>query len=232
LASDGTRSSASLEAGDGLGEVTSFELNHVHRYTPQILRLVKHVHHEFPTLDLGRDWNIDFSSVESARENGPVPMLVTSASRTGEETDIVRAVHDRYQAGTMALAVVDTRQWSRFSELASLINQSQKYHVSTIAGRGDIEGLGYRKRGLVVGPAEYLAGLQFGTVLVAGIPDLSHGSRTPSEITRLLSLLYLGISRAENEVRVFVNDDDGGVPEVLQRAIANSLVVLTKGSLV
>ncbi|WP_157121543.1 hypothetical protein [Nocardia violaceofusca] len=232
LASDGTRSSASLEAGDGLGEVTSFELNHVHRYTPQILRLVKHVHHEFPTLDLGRDWNIDFSSVESARENGPVPTLVTAASRTGEETDVVRAVQDRYQTGTIALAIVDTRQWSRFSELASLIDQSQKYHVSTIAGRGDIEGLGYRKRGLVVGPAEYLAGLQFGTVLVAGIPDLSHGSRTPSEITRLLSLLYLGISRAENDVRVFVNDDDGGVPEVLQRAIANSLVVLQKGSLV
>lgn len=232
LASDDTKSSASVEASDGLGEVTSIELNHVHRYTPQILELVKHVHLEFPTLDLGRDWNIDFTSVESARESGPTPTLVTSASRTGEETDIVRAVHDRYQAGTMALAIVDTRQWSRFSELASLINQSQKFHVSTIAGRGDIEGLWYRKRGLVVGLAEYLAGLQFETVLVAGIPDLNPGSRTPSEMTRLLSLLYLGISRAENDVRVFVNDDDGGVPEVLQRAVANGLLVSQKGSLV
>lgn len=232
LASDDTRSSASVDTSDGLGEFTSIELNHVHRYTPQILQLVKHVHLEFPTLDLGRDWNIDFTSVESARESGPTPTLVTSASRSGEETDIVRAVHDRYQAGTMALAIVDTRQWSRFSELASLINQSQKFHVSTIAGRGDIEGLWSRKRGLVVGLAEYLAGLQFETVLVAGIPDLNPGSRTPSEMTRLLSLLYLGISRAENDVRVFVNDDDGGVPEVLQRAVANGLLVSQKGSLV
>lgn len=232
LASDDTRSSASVDASDGLGEVTSIELNHVHRYTPQILQLVKHVHLEFPTLDLGRDWNIDFTSVESVRESGPTPTLVISASRSGEETDIVRAVHNRYQAGTMALAIVDTRQWSRFSELASLINQSQKFHVSTIAGRGDIEGLWSRKRGLVVGLSEYLAGLQFETVLVAGIPDLNPGSRTPSEMTRLLSLLYLGISRAENDVRVFVNDDDGGVPEVLQRAVANGLLVSQRGSLV
>lgn len=236
LASDDTRSSASgsasAEANDGLGEITSIELNHVHRYTPEILRLVKHVHLEFPTLDLGRDWNIDFTSVESARKSGTLPTLVSSASRNGEETDIVRAVHGRYQAGTMALAIVDTRQWGRFSELASLIDQSQKFHVSTIAGRGDIEGLGYRKRGLVVGLAEYLAGLQFETVLVAGIPDLNPGSRTPGEVTRLLSLLYLGISRAENDVRVFVNDDDGGVPEVLQRAVANGLMNSQRGSLV
>ncbi len=231
LASEDTRSLAS-DASDGLGEVTSIELNQVHRYTPQILQLVKHVHLEFPTLDLGRDWNIDFKSVESARQSGPTPTLVKSASRSGEETDIVRAVHDRYQAGTMALAVVDTRQWNRFSELASLINQSQKFHVSTIAGRGDIEGLGYRKRGLVVGLAEYLAGLQFETVLVAGIPDLNPGSRTPNEMTRLLSLLYLGISRAENDVRIFVNDDDGGVPEVLQRAVNNGLLSSQRGSLV
>ena len=231
-ASADTRSSASVDAGDGLGEVTSFELSHVHRYTPQILQLVKHVHHEFPTLDLGREWNVDFSSVESARQSGPIPRMITSASRSGEETDIVRAVHDSYQSGTMALAVVDTRQWNRFSELASLIDQSQKYHVSTIAGRGDVHGLGYRKRGLVVGPAEYLAGLQFETVLVAGIPDLSQGLRTPSEIARLLSLLYLGVSRAENDVRIFVNDDDGGVPEVLQRAVTKDFVIMQKGSLV
>lgn len=232
LASDETRSSASTDVVGDLGEVTNLELTRVHRYTPQILQLVKHVHLEFPTLDLGSEWNIDFSSIESAREGGSVPRLLTSASRAGEETDIVRAVQDRYQTGRMALAVVDTRQWRRFNELASLIGQSSKFHVSTIAGRSDIEGLGYRKRGLVVGLAEYLAGLQFDTVLVAGIPDLSPGSRTPSEMTRLLSLLYLGVSRAENEVRVFVNDDDGGVPEVLQRAVEKGFISSQQGSLV
>lgn len=232
LASDETRSSVSSDVDGDLGEVTNLELTRVHRYTPQILDLVEHIHLEFPTLDLGSGWNIDFSSIESAREPGAVPRLLRSASRAGEENDIARAVQDCYQTGRMALAVVDTRQWSRFNELASLIGQSSKFHVSTIAGRGDMEGLGYRKRGLVVGLVEYLAGLQFDTVLVAGIPDLSPGSRTPNEMTRLLSLLYLGVSRAENEVRVFVNDDDGGVPEVLQRAVDKGFVTSQQGSLV
>ena len=232
LASDETHSSVPSVATDELGEVTNIELTQVHRYTPQILQLVKHVHLEFPTLDLGSEWDIDFNSIESTRDNGELPKLLTAASRAGEEIDIARAVHDRYQNGRMALAIVDTRQWRRFSELAALLGKSPKFHVSTITGRSDIEGLGYRKRGLVVGMAEYLAGLQFDTVLVAGIPDLSPGTRTPSEVTRLLSLLYLGISRAENEVRVFVNDDDGGVLEVLQRAVANGYMTLQQGSLV
>ena len=232
LASEETKSSASTDATDDLGEVTNLELTRVHRYTPQILELVKHIHLEFPTLDLGAGWNIDFSAIESAHEDGPKPQLVRSASRAAEEIDIARAVQDCYQAGRMALAVVDTRQWERFSKLAALLDKSKKFHVSTIAGRNDIEGLGYRKRGIVVGLAEYLAGLQFDTVLVAGIPDLSLSSRTSTELTRLLSLLYLGVSRAEGDVRIFVNDDDGGIPEVLQRATEKSFVNLQQGSLV
>jgi hypothetical protein len=148
-----------------------------------------------------------------------------------EETDIYRAVQELYAKGRVALAVVDTRQWRRFSELAFNIGQSAKFHVSTISGQSDIEGVGYRRRGLVVGPVEYLAGLQFETVLVAGIPDLQV-AMTANEKTRLLSLLYLAISRAEREVRVFVNDDEGGAAEVLDRAASNGLIEFQQGSLV
>jgi hypothetical protein len=232
FASDETRSSSASDVVGDFGEVTNLDLTQVHRYTPQILELVKHIHLEFPTLDLGGGWNIDFSSIESARDGGAVPRMIRSATRAGDETVIARAVQDSYHTGRMALAIVDTRQWSRFNALASRIGNSSKYHVSTVAGRSDIEGLGYRKRGIVVGPAEYLAGLQFDTVLVAGIPDLNPGYRTPSEVTRILSFLYLGISRAENDVQIFVNDDDGGAPEVLQRAVENGLLISQQGSLV
>jgi hypothetical protein len=231
LAADETRSSSSAAADDGLGDVANFELATIHRFTPQILDLIKHVHHWFPTLDLGHDWDIDFTRVESAQADGPLPRLISAASRAAEETDIFRAVQDLYQSGRLALAVVDTRQWPRFSELASRIGHSAKFHVSTVSGRSDIEGLGYRRRGLVVGPAEYLAGLQFNSVLVAGIPDLN-AAQTANERTRLLSLLYLAISRAQREVRVFVNEDDGGAAEVLLRAVAHNHMEQQKGSLV
>jgi hypothetical protein len=102
----------------------------------------------------------------------------------------------------------------------------------TITGRSDIEGLGTRRRGLIVGPAEYLAGLQFETVLVAGIPDFHIGAMVANEKTQLLSLLYLAISRAEQEVRVFVNDENRGPPEVLLRAVSNGRMERERGSLV
>ncbi|MFJ6806070.1 UvrD-helicase domain-containing protein [Streptomyces anulatus] len=231
LAADETRSSSGAPGDDGLGDVTNFELTTVHRFTPQILELIKHVHHEFPTLDLGKDWDIDFARVESARADGALPRLMSSASRAGEEDDIVRAVQDLYPAGRLALAVVDFRQWSRFSRLASRIGNSGKFHVSTLSGRSDIEGLGYRRRGLVVGTAEYLAGLQFDAVIVAGIPDLNRSTPNSNERIRYLSLLYLALSRAQKEVRVFVNeDDDGGAPEVLLRACTNHLMDSHQGS--
>ncbi|KMS86216.1 MULTISPECIES: DEAD/DEAH box helicase [Streptomyces] len=231
LAADETRSSSGASADDGLGDVTNFELTTIHRFTPQILELIKHVHYEFPTLNLGQEWDIDFTRVESAQADGSLPRLISAASRTGEEDDIVRAVQDLYPSGRLALAVVDFRQWPRFSRLASRIGHSGKFHVSTVSGRSDIEGLGYRRRGLVVGTAEYLAGLQFDAVLVAGIPDLNTSAPTANERIRYLSLLYLALSRAQGEVRVFVNeDDDGGAPEVLLRAINNHLMELDQGS--
>jgi hypothetical protein len=231
LAADETRSSSTAGADDGLGDVANFELAIIHRFTPQILDLIKHVHHWFPTLDLGHDWNIDFTHVESARADGPLPRLISAASRAAEETDIFGAVQDLYHSGRLALAVVDTRQWPRFSDLASRIGHSGKFHVSTVSGRSDIEGLGYRRHGLVVGPAEYLAGLQFDSVLVAGMPDMN-AAPTANERTRLLSLLYLAISRAQREVRVFVNEDDGGAAEVLLQAVVHNHMEHKKGSLV
>ncbi|RSM63168.1 hypothetical protein DMH03_14230 [Amycolatopsis sp. WAC 01376] len=231
IAADGTRSS-SVAFEDEIGDIANFELTTVHRFTPQILNLIKHVHHEFPTLDLGKDWQINFSTVESVQEPGPLPLLSTAASRVGEEDDIAKAVQRLYHSGRIALAVVDSRQWRRFSELASRIGTSGKFHVSTISGRTDIEGLGYRSRGLVVGPAEYLAGLQFDVVLVAGIPDMEISRTSTSERTRLLSLLYLSLSRAQREVRVYVNEDDDGTAEVLTRAVANGIMKQEQGSLV
>lgn len=232
LAADSTRSLSPVGHGEELGDVEDLELTTVHRFTPQILKLVQHIHLEFPTLDLGREWDMDLAAVTSSQEDGPLPALIVGGSRRSEETDLYSAVRSLYQNGRLAIAVVDVRQWPRFSALAGRLAESRKFHVATISGRGDIEGLGYRRRGLVVGPAEYLAGLQFDTVLVAGIPDMSSTAMAGNERTRMLSLLYLAISRAERDVRVFANDDDGGAAEVLQRGVANRVLVAQKGSLV
>lgn len=230
-AADDTRSTApQLHDGDGGGDVRNLELTTVHRFTPQILELIKHVHLAFPTLDLGHDWDIDFGAVESVSEDGPKPISVVASTREGEEIDIFNSLQDVYGKGRVALAVVDARQWRRYDELAARIASSGKYHVTTITGRTDIEGLGYRNKGLVVAQAEYLAGLQFETVLVAGMPALSHGSGGANDKTRILSALYLAISRAEKHVRLFSNEEDGGTAEVIDSAAMRGIVVPRRGT--
>lgn len=230
LAAHETRSLNSMSTEEPLGDIENFELTTIHRFTPQILELIKHVHHEFPTLDLGREWNIDFSRVESAKNDGPLSQLILSGTSHAEEMDIVKSVHELYPKGRIALAIVDPRQWTRFSSLASNVSKSGKFHVSTVSGRTDIEGLGYRHRGIVVGSAEYLSGLQFDSVFVAGIPDINPSTATGNERTRHLSLLYLALSRAQRVVRIYVNEEDGGAPEVLLRAVANNVMESRQGS--
>ena len=229
-AADSTQSGSSLNESN-MGNISNFELTSVHRFTPEILKLVKHLHHCFPALDLGQDWDIDFSAVESTKESGPVPTAYLAASDIGEKNDIVRSVHSLYQKGRIALAFADGRKARRYSELVSDISKSGKFHVTYISGKSDLEGLGYRKRGLVVGPAEYLAGLQFDFVFIAGLSDIS-SEVYANERTRLLSLLYLGISRAEREVRIFANDADGGLPDVLQQAYDSGFLQIHRGEAV
>lgn len=230
VAADQIMSSLAQKPDDNLGSIADFELSIVHRFSPQILDLIKHVHHEFPTLELGKEWEIDFKSVESGQEDGHRPIIIRSGSRAAEEVDIVKAVQSLYPSGRMALAVVDSRQWPRFSELAARLASTGKYNVSVISGRTEIEGVGYRSRGIVVGPAEYLAGLQFDSVLVAGVPDMRAYAARGNERTRILSLLYLALSRARKQVKIFVNDDDGGAAEVLEHAAANGLLKSELGS--
>lgn len=228
-AADSTRSAGSPTVDEELGDVTNLELSSVHRFTPQILSLVKHIHHAFPTFALGDDWEIDFANVTSSKADGSVPVVVNAGSSTAEENDIVRAVHDVYQNGRIAIAVVDSRLWSRYSQLASSLGQSGKFHLSTLSARADIDDIGYRSKGIVLGSAEHLAGLQFETVLTVGLPNI-HESTPAHERRRLLSLLYLAITRAESEVRIFTNDDDGGVPAVLLQAAQQGHATVVRGA--
>ncbi|MFV9424614.1 MULTISPECIES: hypothetical protein [Microbacterium] len=229
VAADSTQSGGNFPPEEDLGDVTNLELSSVHRFTPQILSLVKHIHHAFPTFALGDDWEVDFANVTSSRSDGKKPLVLNAGTAFAEENDIVRAVHDVYQRGRVAIAVVDGRFWPRYSQLAATLSQSGKFHVATLSARADIDDIGYRSRGIVLGAAEHLAGLQFETVLTVGLPNI-HDTAPVHERRRLLSLLYLAVTRAESEVRIFTNDEDGGVPDVLLQAAAQGHAEVARGA--
>lgn len=204
-------------------DVQTVDIPTVHRSSPQILDLIKHIHLDWANLNLDEDWQYSISDVESLASPGPKPALFLADSFAGEETAIYEALADTYSqshAGArLALAIIDEDSFQRYRALVERIGASGKYRVIPITSRESTGVLQYNQRGIVVGPAEYLAGLQFDTVLVAGLPQIS--VNLPNQGVRrrgALSLLYLAISRASREVRLFSSDDYGGLPDVLARA--------------
>ncbi|RLV50022.1 hypothetical protein D9V37_09140 [Nocardioides mangrovicus] len=220
---ENAESTSRLGPPDDDNEVKTVDIPTVHRSSPQILDLIKHVHLDWANLNLDEDWQYSISAVESLASPGPKPALFLSDSFADEETAIAKALSETYSQGhtgaRIALAILDEDSMSRYRPLIERIGKSGTYRVIPITSRESTGVLQYNHRGIVIGPAEYLAGLQFDTVLVAGLPQIS--VNVPNQGVRrrgALSLLYLAISRASREVRLFSSEDYAGLPEVLARA--------------
>jgi hypothetical protein len=217
----------------GLGEVADVDLPTIHRSSPQILALIQHLNHEYPALELGGDWNLDYSRLTSTAAPGPVPSVIACGSRDAELSEVfvrVGVARRGRPAARTAIAIVDEDVFPAFRRLAESASDQQRASVSVIASRDDVEMLQYAPRRVVVGPVEYLAGLQFDRVVVAGLPDTRFGiANAGHRRRRFLSLLYLAVSRASHQVEIIVNDEDGGVPEVLERAVERGVVQSGRG---
>jgi hypothetical protein len=218
--------------GDEFGPVSRVSLETVHRYSPEILRLIQHLDWQFPRLDLSGELGL-FSTVTSAAEGGPLPVVVSCESQAAEVSAVYEAVRSHKAAGTrgqLAIAVVDATRFGQFMQMAESLSHDGGLRLSVIASRDDTEDLQYRRRGVVVGLAEYLAGLQFDSVIVAGLPKQPTGTAYSGyRMRQYLSLLYLAITRARREVRIFVNEDNDGVPEILQEASHHGRLLIEKG---
>lgn len=207
-----------------IDNVETVDMPTVHRFTPQILAFVKHIHLDFPNLDLGADWDLAVGELESSASKGPLPTLFVSDTRADEESSLYRAMKELYPRGhagaRMALAVVDEDLFTHYLDLAQRAAQSGGFRIIPITSREDVGMTKGQRRGIVVGPAEYLAGLQFDIVLVAGLPDMTSNLANQSyRRRRFLSLLYLAVTRASKEIRIFVNHDHGGIPDVISKAV-------------
>jgi hypothetical protein len=100
---------------------------------------------------------------------GSAAEVVTAGSvddRCGAVQQTYAAAHKGAQ---LALAIVDEDAYRRYVPLIERLGASGKYKVTTITSRDDVGELQYHNKGLIVDPAEYLAGLQFDTVLIAKI---------------------------------------------------------------
>lgn len=215
------------EAEAAFGEFESIELKMVHRFSPEILRLVRHINDSFPSLNLGDDWEFSGDDIETSLvETGRKPTVRNHTTRREEITaafDAAKmAASDVGTEDRVAIVLLDPLALSRYAEY-----EGEKPNITVIRGRDDVEALQYARRSVVLSAAEYVAGLQFAAVIVAGFPpDTSRAANLAYQQRRLLSLLYLAVSRATTSVDVHVNAEDGGVPDVLARAAEAKIVLL------
>jgi hypothetical protein len=231
---DAQGTTGSITGEDDLEPVETVDIPTVHRSSPQVLDLIKHIHLDYANLNLDEDWDYSISAVKSLGAPGPKPSLFVTDTFADEETAIYKAVRETYSqahsGAQLALALIDEEAYRRYAPLIENLGTSGKYRVIPITSRDDVGVLQYHRKGIVVGPAEYLAGLQFDTVLVAALPEMAVNAPNQGVRRRgALSLLYLAVSRASREVRLFANEDFGGVPEVLSRAREKGVLGIFRG---
>ncbi|MEQ1504273.1 MAG: UvrD-helicase domain-containing protein [Myxococcota bacterium] len=214
------RSADSGEADRALGKTDQVDLSAVHRFSPEILGLVRHLHMSYPALEMGPDWQLDLSAVSSYAATGERPTVARHDNAREEAAAVAAEARTLASTtnGRVAIVLLDPMQLDVFEAAAGNIG----LNVSVIRGRNDVDQLRYAKKSVVLSAAEYVAGLQFNTVVCAGFVDGGLGGAGRGyQLRRFLSLLYLALSRAETTVRIHVNQENGGVPKVIESAMAS-----------
>ena len=74
---------------------------------------------------------------------------------------------------------------------------------------------------------EYVAGLQFDTVLLldANQDEVPEGPYSAARLRSFVAQIYLGASRAERRLEVFATKEFGGVSSILSKAVLASAII-------
>jgi hypothetical protein len=221
------RASASLAA---VPMVESVDLQTVHRFAEPILRLVRSVHACFPNLvDIGDDWTFDLEASTAARSVGSKPELIVAASRGAAVAASIDAVRQRNSASSpterVALIAAGTAEFDAVAAGVSDLAHPAAAEFTVIESRDDVDRLNYSRRSIVVGTAEFCAGLQFAHVVVLAFADREQGHGVGASAERAsLSEVYLAITRAESTLTVVTSGDEGSVGTALKNALERDVV--------
>nr|WP_314547439.1 UvrD-helicase domain-containing protein [uncultured Massilia sp.] len=218
------KSRQSGQAERDLGEVNSFDLVKVHRFSPQILELVKFIQYSYPTLDLGDDWLVDVAKWESEAQASAVPKYHQVSSINDEIDATVKAAKNLFvKNGSRRLAIVmlDESNGERFSSAL----EEAGLPVLFMRSRDDVDNMRYRRKSIVLGAAEYTAGLQFEDVIVTALPDYATLNPIPiHQRRRILSLLYIAISRATETVEIIIQNPADEYSSMLDKAVSKGIL--------
>ena len=211
------------------GKSKLVELTQVFRSTPQITEFLAHLDGSFPALDLEKEWCA--YNGDGLQKDGDVPQVRTYQDNYALIDDIVEQAH-RYakqENGNGRNVAVLCMSDSLFGTYAKAGRIASK--ISVIESNTDLTELRYARNRCVFSMPDSVAGLQFERVYLIHVDkqeldseDLSLGAQR-----QLLSRLYLGASRASGHLTLAVSHERGGVPDILESAIRQRVLVDVSG---
>jgi UvrD/REP helicase N-terminal domain len=206
----------------GVGATVPLDLKTVYRSTPEITALLRDIDAAFPAMDLEGEF-LTYSG-DSGRLSGEKPAMI----QFSDEIAMVDGVFDAASkisknlgpGGQVAILSLNSE---RFEKTRTAGRVAGKFVA--ITSREDFKDLRYARNKCVFSMPEYVAGLQFDTVVIihADKCDFDDGMSAGAR-RRYISMAYLGASRATNRVIICSSDERGGISSLFENArIAGSI---------
>jgi hypothetical protein len=229
MAYDNKQSTRSFRRSADSAPSQPVRLNQVFRYTPQISNFLRDLDGVSSALDGVNDTR-ELYDGESGVESGELPRLIEyidEASLFRGVMGAARRIAKRLDGDGRRIAVlcVSQEMFSRHLETA-YEHREFKNAFFLIDSREVSSKLQYARTRFVFSMPEYVAGLQFDTVLLMHI-DAVEAPSDPSarrQRNELTTNIYLGASRAEKVLILSSCQNRGGTANVLHQAITRNTI--------
>jgi hypothetical protein len=199
------------------------ELVDVFRYTPQIALALKKIDDSLPGQSLDEDWP-PYAGV-SKTDAGPVPTISVLPTIASYGAVLRRA--KQYQNnlsgnGRVAVLFLNSETFQAFIE-----REEVAADAITIASRDDAASNARSRKRYVVSMPEYVAGLQYDTVLLldGSQHESPEGPYTAALQRAFVAQVYLGASRAEKRLEIFAVKEMGGISSIFTKAVLAGAIV-------
>lgn len=201
-----------------LGKVDKIELVDVFRYSPQIARALNSIDQSFPGQDLDDDWPV-YKGI-ARTEDGPVPTICELRSTVATYTVVFRRAQElqrKYGRNRrVAVLCASNELFVRYLEFTDL---RSTFHA--ITSRDEVSGIPLSVRKFIFSMPEYVAGLQFDTVMLIEVNkgEVPDGPYSAAALRKFVSQVYLGASRAEWKLEIFASTEHGGIAPLVSPAV-------------
>lgn len=212
-----------------LGKVDKIELVDVFRYTPQIAQALVAIDQSFPGQDLDDDWPA-YKGIAKT-EDGPIPIVCELKSTVATYTVAFRRASElqrRLGKGKrVAVLCASTELFSRYVEFSDL---KSTFHAVT--SRDEVSAIPTSVRKFVFSMPEFVAGLQFDTVLLIDVNkgEVPDGPYSAAALRKFVSQVYLGASRAERRLELYASAEHGGIAPLVSSAVMAGAISLIRES--